>query len=475
MEDPQPGGQVQRLARAAAELDRGAAARTGRRGRRSTPPGRWTRRSAAFERCERGEPAVAFGEIYIQTGYDPSPAPEGKHLLSVFGQYAPYEIADGDWDAARDGVARQFIDLISRFAPDLEDCLADHEVLGPPDIESRIGLTGGNIFQGEVTPDQMWEGRLAAAHARPRPLHVRGRHPPGRQRDRAQRPQRRRGGARRPGRARSPAVQSRRRSAGRAARLAPWPRDARERILEAACDLIAAEGIDDVRIARVATRAGASTALVHHYFSTREELLEQALIHSFEPPADERFGERARAASGDRHRGAGRAIRDSLPVPGPPGARVGAVGRALAARRARPGAAAGRRAALRALPRLARGRDPGRGRERRVHAGRPRARSPTTRWRCSTALGLRALLRDPRWTSSALASWSRRACRRARDRAGGLLAAEGRPFRSSSQCHDAWARWLRSGMAPMTDSRGELLQAGAGAALAAYGLGGCTV
>jgi phytoene dehydrogenase-like protein len=117
---------------------------------------------AAFEACERGEPAVAFGEIYIQTGYDPSPAPEGKHLISVFGQYAPHEIADGDWDARRGDVARQFIDLISRFAPDFEDCLAEHEVLGPPDIESRIGLTGGNIFQGEVTPDQMWERRFAA-------------------------------------------------------------------------------------------------------------------------------------------------------------------------------------------------------------------------------------------------------------------------------------------------------------------------
>jgi phytoene dehydrogenase-like protein len=117
---------------------------------------------AAFEACDRGEPAVAFGEIYIQTGHDPSPAPAGRHLISVFGQYAPYEISGSDWDAARDGVARQFIDLISRFAPDFEQCLMDHEVLGPPDIESRIGLTGGNIFQGEVTPDQMWEGRLAA-------------------------------------------------------------------------------------------------------------------------------------------------------------------------------------------------------------------------------------------------------------------------------------------------------------------------
>ena len=116
----------------------------------------------AFEACDRGEPAVAFGEIYIQTGYDPSPAPERKHLLSVFGQYAPYTLSEGDWESRREDLARQFIDLIDRFAPRFEDCLADYEVLGPPDIESRIGLTGGNIFQGEVTPDQMWGGRLSA-------------------------------------------------------------------------------------------------------------------------------------------------------------------------------------------------------------------------------------------------------------------------------------------------------------------------
>ena len=117
---------------------------------------------AAFERCAAGEPAVAFAEIYIQTAYDPTVAPEGKHLMSVFGQYAPYDISGSDWDRARDSVAQQFIDLISRFAPDYGDCVTAHEVLGPPDIESRVGLTGGNIFQGEVTPDQMWEGRLSS-------------------------------------------------------------------------------------------------------------------------------------------------------------------------------------------------------------------------------------------------------------------------------------------------------------------------
>jgi phytoene dehydrogenase-like protein len=111
----------------------------------------------AFEACDRGEPAVGFGEIYIQTGYDPSPAPRDRHLLSVFGQYAPYAM---DWPNRRDEVARQFIDLIERFAPGFGEIIEAYEVLGPPDIEERIGLTQGNIFQGEVTPDQMWEHRL---------------------------------------------------------------------------------------------------------------------------------------------------------------------------------------------------------------------------------------------------------------------------------------------------------------------------
>ena len=90
--------------------------------------------------------------------------------------------------------------------------------------------------------------------------------------------------------------------------------DARERILESACDLIAESGIDEVRIARVAMRAGASTALVHHYFSTREELLEQALIHSFEAAGDERFGDGHVAASATD--GLAQAIRECLPEPG---------------------------------------------------------------------------------------------------------------------------------------------------------------
>jgi phytoene dehydrogenase-like protein len=82
--------------------------------------------------------------------------------MSVFGQYAPYELADGSWDDQRDAIGRQFIDLIARAAPDIADCIEYGEVLGPPDVEARIGLTGGHIFQGETMPDQMWEHRLTA-------------------------------------------------------------------------------------------------------------------------------------------------------------------------------------------------------------------------------------------------------------------------------------------------------------------------
>ncbi|MGA8925005.1 MAG: TetR family transcriptional regulator C-terminal domain-containing protein [Solirubrobacterales bacterium] len=91
--------------------------------------------------------------------------------------------------------------------------------------------------------------------------------------------------------------------------------DARERILRAASELIASDGIDEVRIARVANRARASTALVHHYFSTREELLAQALIQSFELAADERFGA-GPAAAGSATEGLAIAIDECLPTPG---------------------------------------------------------------------------------------------------------------------------------------------------------------
>ncbi len=105
-------------------------------------------------------------------------------------------------------------------------------------------------------------------------------------------------------------------SAARSAEPSPSARATRERMLEATCYLIAEEGLDAVRIARVAMLAGASTALVHHYFSTREELLEQALLHSFEVLGVERFAEEAERDSSPVE-GLARVIRECMPIPGP--------------------------------------------------------------------------------------------------------------------------------------------------------------
>ena len=91
--------------------------------------------------------------------------------------------------------------------------------------------------------------------------------------------------------------------------------DAKQRILRAASELIASDGIDEVRIARVANRARASTALVHHYFSTREELLEQALLHSFEKVGEERFAESGGEAP-TATAALAEAIEECLPRPG---------------------------------------------------------------------------------------------------------------------------------------------------------------
>jgi phytoene dehydrogenase-like protein len=115
----------------------------------------------AYEACRRGEPAPEWCEIYFQTVYDPSVAPPGAHTMSVFAQYAPYTLSDGTWATRRGEIGDRVLEAIARFAPDVAGCVVEREVLGPPDVEARIGLTGGHIFQGECLPDQMWDRRFA--------------------------------------------------------------------------------------------------------------------------------------------------------------------------------------------------------------------------------------------------------------------------------------------------------------------------
>jgi phytoene dehydrogenase-like protein len=80
--------------------------------------------------------------------------------MSVFAQYVPHTFARGSWDDRRDEVGRLAIGSIARFASNMPDNIIAMDVMGPPDIEKRVGLSGGHIFQGECLPEYMWANRL---------------------------------------------------------------------------------------------------------------------------------------------------------------------------------------------------------------------------------------------------------------------------------------------------------------------------
>jgi len=105
-------------------------------------------------------PKRVWTEIYLQTAYDPSVAPPGKHVMSVFSQYMPHAFAEGSWDDHREAAGGVVLESISRFCSNLPAAISAVEVLGPPDVERRLGLTGGHIFQGECLPQHMWSNRL---------------------------------------------------------------------------------------------------------------------------------------------------------------------------------------------------------------------------------------------------------------------------------------------------------------------------
>jgi phytoene dehydrogenase-like protein len=114
----------------------------------------------AWEECERGEPSrEPFMDGYIQSATEDRLAPPGKHTMSLFCQYAPYRLAEGTWEERREEIGQNIIRTLGEYAPNLPGAIERMEVLGPPDIEERIGITGGNIFHGEILPDAMFSGR----------------------------------------------------------------------------------------------------------------------------------------------------------------------------------------------------------------------------------------------------------------------------------------------------------------------------
>ncbi len=108
-----------------------------------------------------GESREPMIEGFLQTPTDPSLAPPGKHILSIFAQYFPYDRHDGWSESVKNRAADKIVDTLSRFAPNLPNVIEARQILSPADLESRIGLVGGHIFHGELIPGQIYEHRFA--------------------------------------------------------------------------------------------------------------------------------------------------------------------------------------------------------------------------------------------------------------------------------------------------------------------------
>jgi phytoene dehydrogenase-like protein len=105
-------------------------------------------------------------DMLIPSQIDPTMAPNGKHYMSVFVQYCPYELAEGPWNSERrQAFGDTVINTIARQSPDFKDLILHAEIRTPWDIENEVGLTEGNIFQGELTMDQLLFNRPVPGYA----------------------------------------------------------------------------------------------------------------------------------------------------------------------------------------------------------------------------------------------------------------------------------------------------------------------
>lgn len=102
-----------------------------------------------------------FLDCCVQSTIDPDMSPPGKHTMSCFVMYAPYTLAEGDWDDARDALADTVVQTLAEFFVDFEQLVLHREVVTPRDIEANVGLSEGNIFGGELFESQLFVNRPA--------------------------------------------------------------------------------------------------------------------------------------------------------------------------------------------------------------------------------------------------------------------------------------------------------------------------
>jgi phytoene dehydrogenase-like protein len=104
-------------------------------------------------------------DVILPSMIDPHMAPPGKHVMSCFVQYAPYQLAEGNWETQREAFGDAVVDTLSEYIPNLKNIILHRQVLSPWDIEKTIGLSGGNIFQGELSLSQLFFLRPAPGYA----------------------------------------------------------------------------------------------------------------------------------------------------------------------------------------------------------------------------------------------------------------------------------------------------------------------
>jgi phytoene dehydrogenase-like protein len=114
----------------------------------------------AFDASKYGEFSEhPYIEASIPTLWDSSLVPAGKHVMSIYMQYAPYKLRGADWDSQREALGEAVIKTLAEYAPDLPSLIEAREVITPKDLEQTYGLTGGHIFHGELALDQLFTMR----------------------------------------------------------------------------------------------------------------------------------------------------------------------------------------------------------------------------------------------------------------------------------------------------------------------------
>jgi phytoene dehydrogenase-like protein len=122
----------------------------------------------AWEEAQQGRMSSSpMLECTIPSAYDDSIAPPGKHIMCIFAQYAPYDLRDEQWtEETKNRFADRCLDLLAEYAPNIRDIVLHRQVISPRDLEAEYGLTGGNIFHGDLGPDQLYFMRPVPGWAR---------------------------------------------------------------------------------------------------------------------------------------------------------------------------------------------------------------------------------------------------------------------------------------------------------------------